>query len=117
MEKKSRNFLLTYFFTVTLICLPVACGGGSSPEWTDLPAHLSGSVLIYGDSRSGHSVHQWIMEGMATLQPEAVFHTGDLVNDGRMADQWITFNSIVSQLPSGTPVYPALGNHEHESQL
>ncbi len=92
------------------------CGGGASADWADLPGYLSGSVVVYGDSRSGHSMHSWIMEGMGSLAPEAVFHTGDLVNDGREANQWITFNDIASQLPSGTPIYPALGNHEHESQ-
>ncbi len=93
------------------------CGGGSSAGWADLPEHLSGGVVIYGDSRSGHSMHEWLMEGMASIAPEAVFHTGDLVNNGRVADQWITFNNIASQLPSGTPIYPALGNHERESSL
>ena len=93
------------------------CGGGSSGDWADLPEYLSGSVVVYGDSRSGHSMHQWIMEGIGSLAPEAVFHTGDLVNDGREANQWITFNDMASQLPSGTPIYPALGNHERESQL
>jgi 3',5'-cyclic AMP phosphodiesterase CpdA len=61
-------------------------------------------------------MHEWLMEGMASIAPEAVFHTGDLVNNGLIADQWITFNNIASQLPSGTPIYPALGNHENESQ-
>ena len=93
------------------------CGGGSSADWADLPEHLSGGVVIYGDSRSGHSMHEWIMKGMASIAPEAVFHTGDLVNDGGVADNWITFNNIASQLPSGTPIYPALGNHERESLL
>jgi len=49
--------------------------------------------------------------------PAAVFHTGDLVTNGLVAEQWVTFNDIASRLPSGTPTYPALGNHEYESQL
>ena len=102
---------------VTVFLFVSACGGGSSADWADLPAHLSGGVVIYGDSRTGHSMHRWVMEGMASLTPEAVFHTGDLVNDGRVAANWTTFNNIASQLPSGTPFYPALGNHEHESSL
>jgi 3',5'-cyclic AMP phosphodiesterase CpdA len=57
------------------------------------------------------------MEGMGSLAPEAVLHTGDLVYDGREANLWITYNDIASQLPSGTPIYPALGNHEYDSQL
>ncbi|MDF1527295.1 MAG: metallophosphoesterase [bacterium] len=102
---------VSVFFTIS------ACGGGSTADWADLPEYLSGGVVIYGDSRTGDSMHRLMMEGMASLTPEAVFHTGDLVNDGRVADNWVTFNNIASQLPSGTPFYPALGNHEHESSL
>jgi 3',5'-cyclic AMP phosphodiesterase CpdA len=107
------------FLTAALLAVlfsASACGGGSSADWADLPEHLSGGVVVYGDSRTGHSMHEWLMEGMASIAPEAVFHTGDLVNNGLIADQWITFNNIASQLPSGTPFYPALGNHEYESQ-
>jgi len=108
----------TVIFALTAILLSTAaCGGGSSGDWADLPEHLKGQVAIYGDSRTGHSTHRRLMEGMASLAPEAVFHTGDLVSDGRDADDWVTFNSIVSRLPSGTPFYPALGNHEYESAL
>lgn len=102
---------------ITVFLFVSACGGGSSADWADLPAHLSGGVVIYGDSRTGHNMHSWLMEGMASLTPEAVFHTGDLVYDGRVPSNWTTFNNIASQLPSGTPFYPALGNHEHESSL
>jgi 3',5'-cyclic AMP phosphodiesterase CpdA len=105
------------FALLAIFIFASVCGGGSSADWADLPAHLSGGVVIYGDSRTGHSMHSWVMEGIASLTPEAVFHTGDLVNDGRVADNWTTFNNIASQLPSGTPFYPALGNHEHESSL
>jgi len=94
-----------------------SCGGGSSADWTDLPEQLSGGVVVYGDSRTGHSKHRWLMEGMGSLVPGAVFHTGDLVDDGRIEQNWITFNDIASLLPSGTPFYPSLGNHEHESSL
>ena len=101
---------------VAVLLSASACGGGSSADWADLPEHLRGGVVIYGDSRTGHSMHRWLMEGISSIIPEAVFHTGDLVKDGRIASNWTTFNNIASQLPSGTPVYPALGNHEKESK-
>lgn len=94
-----------------------ACGGGASADWVELPEHLSGGVVIYGDSRTGHSAHERLMGGMASLVPSAVFHTGDLVGNGTDPDHWEIFNRIASLLPSGTPVYPALGNHEKESEL
>jgi len=57
------------------------------------------------------------MAGIAALTPAAVFHTGDLVRNGRDKSDWDTFDSITSQLPPGTPIYPALGNHEHASSF
>jgi predicted phosphodiesterase len=107
---------LTTAFLVLLI-YAAACGGESSGNWNDLPEYLSGSVIVYGDSRTGHDMHRNIMKGMASLEPEAVFHTGDLVSNGRDPENWVIFNNIASQLPSHTPIYPALGNHEHASSL
>jgi predicted phosphodiesterase len=94
-----------------------SCRNGSQVDWSVLPEHLSGGIIVYGDSRTGHDVHQGLVMGMATIEPAAVFHTGDLVKDGRVSANWIIFNRIVSKLPSGTPIYPALGNHEEEAQL
>ena len=100
-----------------LILLLVSCNSGSSGDWADLPEYLGDVVAVYGDSRTGHDVHDWLMEGMASLAPAAVFHTGDLVEDGTIPEQWDIFNNIASRLPSITPMYPALGNHEKESAL
>jgi 3',5'-cyclic AMP phosphodiesterase CpdA len=94
-----------------------SCEGGSSVDWSALPEHLSGGIVVYGDSRTGHNVHKRLMEGMAAIEPVAVFHTGDLVKNGRKAANWVTFNNIVSRLPSTTSIYPALGNHEYGSKL
>lgn len=115
MRFRSSKIILTAL--VSVFVSVSACGGGSSADWGDLPDHLNGAVVIYGDSRTGHEMHQWLVEGMASIGPQAVFHSGDLVTNGLLADQWLTFNNIVSVIPTGTPFYPALGNHERESQL
>jgi hypothetical protein len=116
-ELKLSNIISFAVVLIVVFLSPLACGGGSSADWADLPDHLSGGVVIYGDSRTGHSMHRWLVEGMASIAPEAVFHTGDLVYNGRSAENWVIFNNIASQLASGTLVYPALGNHEHASAL
>lgn len=109
------------FFTsaavLTLVQLLASCSGESAGKWADLPDQLDGGIVVYGDSRTGHDVHDWLMEGMASLAPTAVFHTGDLVNDGTDPNDWLIFNNIVSRLSSDTPIYPALGNHEKKSAL
>ena len=114
-EKSLVAALLVVIFSVS------GCGVGvgtlADEVDPDPPPQLGGDVVVYGDSRSGHSMHQLIMGGIAAIDPVAVFHTGDLVNDGRVAGDWVTFNNIASQLATGTPIYPALGNHEYESSL
>ena len=105
------------FALLAIFIFASACGGGSSADWGELPEYLSGGVVIYGDSRTGHSRHRWVIEGIASLAPEAVFHTGDLVGNGSDPDHWLIFNTIASQLPSATAFYPALGNHEKGSKL
>jgi acid phosphatase type 7 len=69
-------------------------------------------IVIYGDSRSGHVIHKKIISCILGLKPEAVFHTGDLVFNGKSNKGWNIFNSIVGDLLKVAPIYPALGNHE-----
>ncbi len=114
MNFKAKTLTAVFLFVLISI---TSCGGESSGDFGNLPEYLNGSVIIYGDSRTGNDIHRNLVKGMAFLEPEAVFHTGDLVDDGRDPDEWIIFNDIASQLPSQTPIYPALGNHEHASSL
>jgi predicted phosphodiesterase len=74
-------------------------------------------ILVYGDTRTGHTVHQALVDSMVLLKPAAVFHTGDLVDDGTLADRWVTFNNITAALRAESDFFPALGNHEKQSQL
>lgn len=112
MNRKFRITLLVAVVTlVTTVC------GSSSADWNDLPAYLDGGLAVYGDSRTGHSAHALIMEGIASIDPVAVFHTGDLVGNGNDPGHWQIFNRITSKLPPGTAFYPVLGNHEKESPL
>ena len=100
--------ILLILSTVSLV---LAC----SPSVTaELPTH---AIVVYGDSRSGPLVHQAIVGSILKTEPTAVFHTGDLVNDGSSSADWDTFNSIASQLIESTPFYPALGNHDLPPQL
>jgi predicted phosphodiesterase len=114
LRMKSKVILSTA--TALILLIAAICDGSSFTDWSVLPEHLTGGIVVYGDSRSGHAVHENLVKGMATIEPAAIFHTGDLVSDGRVEGNWITFNNIVSQLPSGTRIYPAMGNHEKEAQ-
>lgn len=78
---------------------------------------VSQPIVIYGDSRTDHQIHQKIVNEIIKIKPSLVFHAGDLVEDGLIPDQWATFNEITSDLIKIAEFYPALGNHENNSQL
>ncbi len=74
-------------------------------------------IVVYGDSRTGHEIHQKIVDAVIKTNPVAVFHTGDLVDKGSKAEEWKIFNRISSKLLAKTEFYPTLGNHEENSLL
>lgn len=89
----------------------VSCG--SSPVTGDnYPHYLKGGVAVYGDSRTGYAVHREVVEGIRSVDPKAVFHTGDLVTHGANQNNWDYFHDITKELVATTPFYPAVGNHE-----
>lgn len=69
-------------------------------------------IAVYGDTRNGHQTHKKIVQCMLEHKPQAVFHTGDLVFNGRSQRHWDVFNAIVADLVKVAPLYPAMGNHE-----
>ncbi len=77
----------------------------------------SNVFIVYGDSRDGHETHAKIVSQIMARKPRAVFHTGDLVNDGNNSSQWTTFNNITAALRQQANFYPSLGNHENNSSL
>ncbi|MCK4574017.1 MAG: metallophosphoesterase [candidate division Zixibacteria bacterium] len=79
---------------------------------TNLP-----SVVVFGDTRSDHTTHRLIAGRIMEAEPVAIFHTGDLVEDGRKAELWAVFNEISAELLATGQFYPALGNHEWGSPL
>lgn len=74
-------------------------------------------IVIYGDTRTNHEIHKKIEQEIIKLEPVMVFHTGDFVEDGSSATQWEIFNEITFELRKNTKFYPALGNHEGNSDL
>jgi len=72
-------------------------------------------VVVYGDTRTNHAVHKKVVALIMARKPEAVFHIGDMVDDGRVAAQWDKFNEITGELRKKARFYPARGNHEQLS--
>lgn len=72
----------------------------------------SGPIVIYGDSRHGHNIHERIVDSFMTMAPAAVFNTGDLVTRALRESQWKRYNEIVSKVWAGSELYPVRGNHD-----
>jgi len=72
-------------------------------------------VVVYGDTRTGDDEHRSIIAQIKEQTPYAIFHTGDLVDDGDVASQWDTFNEITVDLFKDRWFYSTLGNHEKNS--
>jgi len=74
-------------------------------------------VAIFGDVQDGFDVHKEIVTGIMKFQPAAVFHCGDMVDDGWNKEHWNSFNTRMIELYKHTRFYPAMGNHEANSTL
>jgi 3',5'-cyclic AMP phosphodiesterase CpdA len=83
-----------------------------SDEVSSMIPHL---FVIYGDSRSNHEEHQAVVDAIVGVEPDVVFHTGDLVADGRVLSQWANFNAITAEMRNMAEFFPVLGNHEYDS--
>ena len=71
--------------------------------------------VVYGDSRGGWD--NWastkiVGQAIEALRPPFVISTGDLVDNGRNADDWVDFFTA-SPFVHNSTLYPVLGNHEH----
>ncbi len=105
---KKAHFLIL----VTVVTVFFSCGS-SSWAGNSLPEYLTGGIVVYGDSRSGHSEHRQVAALIKSVQPAAVFHTGDLVYNGSNQGNWDIFHDITDELLASAPFYPAVGNHEN----
>jgi len=112
MHKNNLKKITTLIsLIIILISLQLSCSFIESQQ------SLSAPIIIYGDSRTDHQTHQKIVNEIIKVKPSLVFHAGDLVENGSIPDQWVTFNEIVSDLMEIAEFYPALGNHENNSLL
>ena len=107
-----------------------AAAGAQQPRETILPPAKAGAktaaaderaagtceclrcIAVYGDTRTHHDIHAKIAALIKARRPEAVFHTGDLVNSGRSKEDWAKFAEITKSLRESASFYAVMGNHE-----
>ena len=73
-------------------------------------------IVMFGDTRTNHEVHKLIVKDIMTFHPVAVFHTGDLVYNGKLTSDWNIFKSIMKPILDSSRFYPSFGNHEMHSE-
>jgi len=82
--------------------------------YTSFETNDSIRFIAYGDSRGewdNWQQAQIVAEAIETQQPAFVLHTGDLVENGTITDQWYRFFNASPFIHNSTLI-PVLGNHE-----
>lgn len=74
------------------------------------------TFVAYGDTRSDGEVHRRISEAIRKERPLFLVHTGDIVADGSVGKLWNEFFQEAGALLAESPIFPALGNHEHDAE-
>jgi hypothetical protein len=70
------------------------------------------SFLLFGDTRVGYSPHEQVIAAALAEEVAFAIHTGDLVSDGEVFEQWDDFFAIEQPLLERVPLYPVVGNHD-----
>jgi acid phosphatase type 7 len=100
----------------------VLSDGTESPLYSFWTASLGNETIrfvVYGDTRGGWDNWQstlLVSEAIEKESPATVFNTGDLVDEGKNADDWVDFFTASPYVHNST-LYPVLGNHENYSRL
>ncbi len=95
----------------------VVASDGHGADTVRVRLRMIPCLVVYGDTRTNHQAHRAVVAGIEAVKPCAVFHVGDLVEDGTSAALWDTFNVITAGFRATAEFFPALGNHEHQAQL
>lgn len=66
----------------------------------------------FGDTRSGHEVHQAVVNAVAREHIDFVVHTGDMVHKGGVDSEWLRFFQIEHELLTTRPIFAVVGNHD-----
>ncbi len=97
--------------------IPGVPGGKASFKTPPSPGPTPFTFIAYGDNRTRPEVHQRVVNAMiAHGIPDMLLQSGDLVADGDDSSLWTTFFDIEKNLLRQTAIFPALGNHEHNSR-
>ena len=93
-----------------------AYGGEGRGSFVTAPAgDAPFTFAVFGDTRTRHEFHRRIAAKVTAEKPSFVLHTGDLVANGLLSDDWDKFFEIERELLRSTAFFPSLGNHERNT--
>lgn len=75
------------------------------------------SFVAYGDTRTNDDDRALVVSRILQVNPDLVFNTGDLVEDGNYESQWRLWFSTNQMLLEDKPYFVAIGNHEHNAPI
>ena len=102
-----KNYTL---YPLALFLFSIACNSTTSGGDTT-------RIVVYGDSQNNKKIHEKICKMVEYIEPDAVFHTGDLVDNSSDSSQWVIFNEETSKYRRKSKFYPALGNHDENVSM
>ena len=75
------------------------------------------AFAVFGDSRTSPEQSAGVGRQMAGHEPHFLLHSGDLVSNGTVYEQWEEqFFSPLGETLAHIPLFPVLGNHEQNSE-
>ena len=75
------------------------------------------TFAVFGDSRTSPEQSAAVGRQMAGHDPHFLLHSGDLVSQGTVYEQWgQQFFAPLGEVLSQIPIFPVLGNHEQNSE-
>jgi len=107
----------TYWYTVKAAAGNQSASVGPHRITTPPESLTNWTFAAYGDTRTRPDAHRQVVAAMLKASPRLILHTGDLVGDGRLMDHWYHFFPVISAFGPNLPLYPAIGNHEHNAAL
>ncbi len=84
-----RKRISVLFFAIVAL-LSLCFSGYADQAAPSAPNH----IMIYGDTGANHDIHRQMVVSFLKLKPEAVFHTGDMVDDPFNPENWAAFYDI-----------------------
>ena len=118
-EKHLHHITLTALSPNTTYYYRVSSTGGPTSEVYQFTTGYNQKVnfrfAILGDTRTGHQIHQNIINAIELFNPDFYFNTGDMVKNPASSLEWDTFFQIEQNIQSHIPFMPTRGNHEVNS--